>query len=180
MKKVLAAINFLLLLIFVVNCFAAGTVTQTTPNALFDTSQRFGVMGPDPKYMVTVTLTADATAHTYPTFQINGTCSSAAPTASPSCTVPNVLLGWYLYKVEAWPGTTAPTNGWAATVKDSFGTGYDFCAGKIIGSSTVNTVADCYPSGQNYMPVNGPLTVATTGNSEDSAVIYMIFYFLPK
>lgn len=182
MKRLFHNIVLILLSIILLSAsaFAAGTVSQTPPIALFDPNGRFNNFV-DPKYVVVVTLTADASAATYPTFQINGTCSSAAPTASPSCTVPNVLLGWYLFKVESYAGSVAPTNGWTATVKDSYGAGYDYCAAKIVGSnSTTPVVKDCYPSGQSYMPVNGPLTVAVTGNVVNSAIITMIFYFLPR
>jgi hypothetical protein len=183
MKKFIGFISLLMILVLASSAFPAGTVTQTAPVALFDSKQPFGIMGTDPKYMVTATMTADvSTAYTFPSFQINGTCSSAAPTASPSCTVANTLLGWYLFKVELWAGSPPPSGAMTVTVKDSNGVGYDYCAGKISGgNSTTPTVVDCYSIGQSYMPVNGPLTVAITGtNSTSVAVFYLIFYFLPR
>ena len=161
--------------------FAAGSsVVQSPPIIHHDVTNRFGSLGPDPKYTVLVTLTADSGTNAFPAFVINGTCTTATGT----CTSINTLDGWYLFKVETWAGAKAqPTNAWSFTAKDGNGTGYDLCAGKgtsTQSNGTVPIVTDCYPTSQNYMPVAGPITVAATGNSVASAIVYMLFYFLPR
>ena len=179
MKKlsILALLAFLVLgLSASVFGASVGTVTQSAPTAHYSPGGAFGSLGPDPKYVVTATLTGAASGGTYPTFVINGTCTATTG----SCTALGTLDGWYLFKVETYHGTTPPDNLWSATVTDDWG--YDLCANKMLAnqSSSVSVVTDCYPSGQNYMPRIAPLTVTVTGNATASAVIYMRFIFLPR
>ncbi len=89
---------------------------------------------------------------------------SSAATAAPCAQQIAQLQGYSVTSIEVIPGTgTAPTAGYAATLKD--GTGLDIAGGLLTGLSA--TVPALFAV--NTAPLNGTLTIAVTGNSVNSA-----------
>lgn len=171
MKSRILAI--LLMLGLAAPVWAAGTCVVTDVTSSQNANSRVPDAG---TVIVTLTCTADASAHTFPatTVPISG--------SSPSGTLLNAynLTGYYLYEVGRTPGTTQPTANYTTTITDSRGFAIDL--GLLTTNGTAATAqltgialaAAPYPV---FPVVRGPLTVAITANSVNSAQITLDLIF---
>jgi hypothetical protein len=161
MKKITFALflTLLILVLIVPTVFGAGTITQSLRKV-------------ESIYVVTMTCTADSADQSYPATVIRGTDTTGIGA--------NVLLGWYLYSIKTISGATAPTDGYSVTVKDD--SGFDLLGGKGLtaqsSSKTVPVKVFAFPSGGGFSPISGPLTLAVTGNSVNSANITVTLEFV--
>lgn len=80
------------------------------------------------------------------------------------------IRGW-VYAVDTIPGTPNPTASWDATLKDA--NGYDVMGGVILNRSASAAERVTPPT---TAWVDGPLTLAITGNSVNSAIIVVKVY----
>ena len=153
LKVLLAAI--ILLLITPSLLFAAGTITGTI--------ERINTSKSKPLVIITLTCTADASAHTYPATVINTLSGISAYD----------LRGLKLYSIVTVPGTTGPTDNSDLTITDRYG--IDTLAGagaNIIDNATSNRVV-ANPDTAAVI-ITGDLTVNITSNIVDSAVTTIV------
>lgn len=172
MKKILLAI--LIASCLPASAWAAGTCVVSNVT----TSQNANSRVPDADtVIVTLTCTADASAHTYPATTIPLTGSY------PSGTLLNAynLTGYILYAVGRTPGTTAPTANYTTTITDYRGYAMDNALLTTNGSATASQWTWISPATAPYpvFPVvrPGPITVAITANSVNSAQITLDLIF---
>jgi len=167
MKRLLLLL-MLLWLALASNAFAVGTCTASGPSFIHDTSFSTGQKDAG-VYVVTYTCTADVSAHTFPSTVISGTATAS-----------KLLWGWYLYSVETLSGATQITNSSSYTIKDA--SGFDLMGTKgasaISNSTTVGVKTFAFPASGGFSPTVGPLTLAITGNSVDSAVVTVELTFV--
>ena len=153
LKVLLAAI--ILLLVTPSLLFAAGTITGTI--------ERINTSKSKPLVIITLTCTADASAHTYPATVINTSSGISAYD----------LRGLKLYSIVTVPGTTGPTDNSDLTITDRYG--IDTLAGagaNIIDNATSNRVV-ANPDTAAVI-ITGDLTVNITSNIVDSAVTTIV------
>lgn len=153
LKVLLAAI--ILLLVTPSLLFAAGTITGTI--------ERINTSKSKPLVIITLTCTADASAHTYPATVIN-TLSGISGYD---------LRGLKIYSIVTVPGTTGPTDDSDLTITDRYG--IDMLAGagaNIIDNATSNRVV-ANPDTAAVI-ITGNLTVNITNNIVDSAVTTIV------
>lgn len=131
--------------------FGVGTVTQTGPTQLATT----GV------YVVTLSVTADASTGSVPATAINRASSAIANTD-----------GLYILQVETVPGSPNPTASWSATITDAGGR--DLMAGSCA-TRSASAAQVCYPATVSAA-LNGSYTLNVTGNSVNSAAIAITVY----
>lgn len=126
--------------------------------------------------IVTLACTADAAAGTFP--------AAAIPLIGsyPSGSLLNAynLTGYILYEVGRTPGTTAPTASYTTTIIDSRGFAMDQALLTTNGSATAAQLTPMTPATAPYPVypvVRGPLSVAITANSVNSAGITLDLIF---
>lgn len=146
------------------SAWAAGTCTQSVTTTTQNISNRV----PDAEtVIVTLTCTADASAHTYPavTIPLYG--------YYPTNTILNAynLTGYLLYFVGRTPGATQPTANYTVTITDAKGYALDQ------GLLTTNGSASAAQMTTIYSPVRSALTVQISANSVNSAQITLDLIF---
>lgn len=97
------------------------------------------------------------------------TCTGDSSGGSYPTKVSDVSIRGWVYAVDTIPGTPNPTAAWDATLKNA--NGYDVMEGAILNRSA--SAAERIKTGTW---VDGPLTLAITGNSVNSAVIVVKVY----
>jgi hypothetical protein len=116
---------------------------------------------------IAITATADASAATYPATDISALLSVLG--VNPKNT--------FLYYAKVKPGATAPTDASSFTVKDA--DALDLLGGRgasaILAAST-NSVNAGTPDTPMLMLIDSALTLAITGNSVNSAIVYVTLY----
>lgn len=154
--------------------WAAGTCAISD----ITTTQNINNRVPDAEtVIITLTCVADASAHTYP--------STVIPLIGsfPSGTLLNAynLTGYVLYAVGRTPGATAPTASYTTTITDYRGYAMDNALLTTNGSATAAQWTWISPTTAPYpvFPVvrPGPITVAITANSVNSAQITLDLIF---
>ena len=161
MKRLIAFLAGFLVLVCVSSVFAAGTVTANKLS-----------LGPG-KSAIVISWTADSSAATVPSFKIGvltGNTGESKPMMS-EC------IGSYMYVGETVAGGTAPTNGYAITLKDA--SGLDL-AGALLGTLSSSAVQSFNFGNQTagYPVVAGDITFALTGNLVNSATGTLTVYFV--
>jgi len=94
----------------------------------------------------------------------------ADPNGALTATASNRSIDGYVIQVVTNPGATAPTDNYDIALNNSDGA--DVCGGALADRDTATSeIALPKPDGTNYVEawVSGILTLAVTGNSEDSA-----------
>jgi len=153
--------------------WAAGTCTVSNVTSTQNANSRV----PDPEtVIVTLTCTADASAHTFPATTVPLTGSY------PSGSLLNAynLTGYILYAVGRTPGTTQPTANYTTTIKDADGYALDQALLTTNGSASnpqftwMTTGTAPYPV---FPVVRSALTVQISANSVNSAQITLDLVF---
>ena len=153
--------------------WAAGTCVVSDVTSTQNANNRVPDAG---VVIVTLTCTADASAHTFP--------ATTVPLVGsyPSGTLLNAynLTGYVLYQVGRTPGTTQPTANYTTTITDAQGFALDLGLLTTNGSATgaqltgISSATAPYPV---YPTVRSALTVAITANSVNSAQITLDLVF---
>lgn len=172
MKKTILAI--LIALCLPSASWAVGTCVVSDVTTTQNISNRV----PDAETVIlTLVCTADAAAGTFPAVSIPLTGSS------PSGTLLNAynLTGYILYAVGRTPGTTAPTANYTTVITDNRGYNMSQALLTTNGTATGAQWTWISPATAPYpvFPVvrGGPLTVAITANSVNSAQITLDLIF---
>lgn len=114
---------------------------------------------------VTITWTADASAATVPSTDLSAYMGA--------------FNGWFLFKMDADVGTTAPTNLYDVTISNSIG---DITGGALTDLLEAGNQVNIMPlSDDDYeimVPVSSALTFALTNNSVNSATGTIKLYFV--
>lgn len=131
--------------------FGAGTCTYT-----------LGPLGPTALYKMTFTCTGDASTGSFPSTTVSNVQTS-------------VIQGYHVQTVLFLPGSTAPTNGYAATVVNSVSV--DYLSGQA--SSLSSTTPNQYGMTASSPPIDNTVTLAITGNSVASANVTVVLYLAP-
>ena len=163
MKLIRYFFTILVILLFTVQAYAAGSITGTATRVPVR-------QGSPPMVLITLTCTADATAHTWPATVVN--------------TLDNVstydLRGLKLYSVMAIPSAvTAPTAATDLTITDT--NGVDLLGGKGTDfiSDTAKTWIPAGPSNYAFPAlITGNITVTMSNNLVNSAVITLVLQFV--
>jgi len=151
--------------------WAAGTciVSDVSSTQIASLSNRIA----DPAtVIITLTCTADSSAATFPSTTVS--LSGSYPTSSLNT---YNLTGYFLYQVGETPGTTAPTNGYTVTIKDSTQFALDLGLLSSNGSSSSASLATIANATTSFPIVRSSLTVAITGNAVNSANITLDLIF---
>jgi hypothetical protein len=101
---------------------------------------------------------------------ITYSCTGDSSTGTISATASPYVFGW-VFMVITVPGTPSPTNGYSLTLSDS--SGIDVVAGLLASRSSTNP-QQINPAGRY---VNGPLTLAASGQSVASAIFTVKVYY---
>ena len=99
------------------------------------------------------------------------TCTGDSSDGSYPTKASDVSIRGWVYAVDTIPGTPNPTAAWDATLKNA--NGYDIMGGVILNRSA-SAAERVTPTVTAW--VDGPLTLAITGNSVNSAVIVIKVY----
>lgn len=164
----------IVLLAGISRAWAAGTCLVSNITTTQNTNNRV----PDAEtVIVTLTCTADASAHTFPATTIPLTGFSPANSQLNAYN----LTGYILYAVGRTPGAVAPTANYTTTITDYRGYAMDNALLTTNGSATAAQWTWISPATAPYpvFPVvrPGPITVAITANSVNSAVIILDLMF---
>ena len=129
-------------------------------------------MGRPQSVKITLTCTADVSAHNWPATVVN-TLTNADETIS---IAKFDLRGLKLYSVKMIGGETGPTAGSNLTITDMYG--MDLLGGKGVGVVPTNNGLVWIPTGpSNYAfaaLLQDTMTINLTGNSVDSAVLTLV------
>jgi hypothetical protein len=165
----------LTLLVLSACCFAraAGTCVISNVSTTQIASQSTRLADPG-VVIVTLTCTADASAHTFP--------ATTVPLSSPGVGLLNSynLTGFVLYEVGRTPGTTEPTANYTTTITDADGFALDLGLLTTNGSASaaqltpISSASAPYPV---FPTVRSALTVQISANSVDSAQITLDLIF---
>ena len=148
MKRLLLTISTCLITgFFAASVFAAGSWTLVSSGSS---------PGSDLRWMQ-YQATADASDGSVPDYTVTG------------------FSGFFLYTVETWPGTTAPTDATDCTLSDAT-TGEDLLGGNgtngIDATSSLTLLPKSAAMDISYTPpIKGSLTLGVTNNSVNSAII---------
>ncbi len=153
--------------------WAAGTCVQTNVTTTQNISNRV----PDAEtVIITLTCTADASAHTFPSTTVPLTGSYPAGSALNAYN----LTGYILYEVGRTPGTVQPTANYTTTITDARGYAIDLGLLTTNGSATnaqLTPISSTSAPDPHYPVVRSALTVAITANSVNSAVVTLDLIF---
>ncbi len=128
---------------------AAGAVQQSGPAVQLGTTST---------WMVGLSWTGDASSGAVPAYAFQGLAA---------------VQGFNVTNVEFAPGSTAPTNGYGATVADQ--AGYDILAGAA--ASLSSTVAQSYATPSSAPPLVGTLVLNISGQNVASAKGTVFIFF---
>ena len=160
------------LALFSVPAWAAGTCVVTDVTSTQNISNRV----PDSEtVIVTLSCTADASAHTYPS-------TTVALTGSSPSSLLNAynLRGYYLYEVGRTPGTTQPTANYTVTITDAQGFALDLgllTTNGSAGAAQLTPISSATAPYPVFNVVRSALTVAISANSVNSAQITLDLIF---
>jgi hypothetical protein len=167
-RKILALLAGMLML--PASVWAAGTCKVSNVTSTQNANSRV----PDAEtVIITLTCTADASAHTYPSTSIPLTGSY------PVGGILNAynLTGYVLYQVGQTPGTTEPTANYTVTITDADGFALDLGLLTSNGSASAAQLTSITSATTGRPVVRSALTVAITGNSVNSAQITLDLIF---
>lgn len=149
--------------------WAAGTCVVTNVTSTQNASNRVPDAG---VVIVTLTCTADASAHTFP--------ATTVPLYSTGSLLNAYnLTGYVLYEVGRTPGATQPTANYTTTITDAQGFAIDLGLLTTNGSASAAqlTPIALTASPASFPTVRSALTVAITANSVNSAQITLDLIF---